>query len=397
MHAATDTIVEPETPRPVAAVITEWRRNSHADVLLTRLLEPENWGHSHPFKLRLAAVYADQFPENDLCRPLCEKHGVPIFPTIRDAVGVGTKGVPVAGVMIIGEHGQYAQNSRAQRLYPRRRLFDDVIHAFRLAGQRVPVFSDKHLSYDWLLARWMYDVARHENVPFLTGSSVPVAWRAPAFDLPRDCTLDAALGLGYGDIEAYGFHALEGYQCLFERSKNGARGPARVRCVTGAELAELLAEGTPRRRLIDAIPVASAPGRPGRRQAELKLQRRDALFLLDYGDFQGTVAMIDGFAECFAFACEEAGAPTPRATVFALESERPFGHFGHLLKAIEHLVLTGRPPYPVERTLITTGTLDALMQSRSQGGITIETPHLAALRYTPADWPYAPGDRGTPA
>src|SRR5262249_53085552 len=128
-------------PKTIAAVITEWRTNSHADVILSRLLEPEAWGHSRPFALKLAAVYADQFPPNDLCRPLCKKHGVPIFPTVTGAVGAGTRSVPVDGVIIIGEHGQYATNSRGQRLYPRRRLFEDVVHAFRVLGKRVPVFS----------------------------------------------------------------------------------------------------------------------------------------------------------------------------------------------------------------------------------------------------------------
>src|SRR4051794_14900977 len=50
-----------DAPKPVAAVITEWRTNSHADVLLTRLLEPEKWGHEGPYRLKLVALYADQF------------------------------------------------------------------------------------------------------------------------------------------------------------------------------------------------------------------------------------------------------------------------------------------------------------------------------------------------
>src|SRR4051812_26490254 len=97
----------PVEPKPIAAVITELRKNSHADVILSRILEPEAWGHSHPFGLKLVSIYADQFPENDLCRSLCKKHDVPIFPTIKGAVGVGTSGVPVEGVIIVGEHGQY--------------------------------------------------------------------------------------------------------------------------------------------------------------------------------------------------------------------------------------------------------------------------------------------------
>src|SRR4029079_3840808 len=92
-------------PRRVAAVITEWRKNSHADVILSRILEPEAWGHTRPFALRIASIYADQFPANDLCRAMCRKHGVPIFPTIRQAIGVGTAEVPVDGVILVGEHG----------------------------------------------------------------------------------------------------------------------------------------------------------------------------------------------------------------------------------------------------------------------------------------------------
>ena len=46
---------------PVAAVITVWRHLSHADVILSRLLEPEAWRHKSAFALKLASVYADQF------------------------------------------------------------------------------------------------------------------------------------------------------------------------------------------------------------------------------------------------------------------------------------------------------------------------------------------------
>jgi len=104
---------------PVAGVITEWRHNSHADVLLSRLLEPEAWRHRTPFALKLVSVYADQFPaKGDLCRESCRKHNVPIFPTIREAIGLGTPRVAVKGVLLIGEHGAYPINSRGQWVYP---------------------------------------------------------------------------------------------------------------------------------------------------------------------------------------------------------------------------------------------------------------------------------------
>jgi hypothetical protein len=46
------------------------------------------------------------------------------------------------------------------------------------------------------------------------------------------------------------------------------------------------------------------------------------------------------------------------------------------------MYLTGKEPYPPERTLLTTGILDAVMTSRFEGHRRIETPWLANLAYT---------------
>jgi hypothetical protein len=59
-------------------------------------------------------------------------------------------------------------------------------------------------------------------------------------------------------------------------------------------------------------------------------------------------------------------------------------HFSFLCNHIEVMFRSEKPSYPVERTLLVTGVLDALHDSRAAGGKRIETPHLAKLAYTPA-------------
>ena len=56
-------------------------------------------------------------------------------------------------------------------------------------------------------------------------------------------------------------------------------------------------------------------------------------------------------------------------------------HFSYLSLNIEEMFITSIPQYPVERTLLTTGILDAIMHSRALGNIRLETPHLAELAY----------------
>ncbi len=71
------------------------------------------------------------------------------------------------------------------------------------------------------------------------------------------------------------------------------------------------------------------------------------------------------------------------STHFWTQEARPGAHFTILLRGIERMMLTGKPAWPAERTLLTSGTLDALLQSYSRGGTPVATPHLR-IPYRPS-------------
>ena len=89
--------------------------------------------------------------------------------------------------------------------------------------------------------------------------------------------------------------------------------------------------------------------------------------------------MLNGYINQFAYAGQIDG--EIQGSQFRLQGGGPHGHFSYLSLNIEEMLLTGVPQYPVERTLLTTGVLDAAMRSRYEGHIRIETPHLADLSY----------------
>lgn len=191
-----------KTPKKkVAGIVTVFARNTHADVLLGKILE----GYLHDGgagpNLQLVSLYVDQRPVGDLSAGLAKKHGFKLCDTIEQALTLGGARLAVDGVICVGEHGDYPVNAREQTLYPRRRFFEEVTKTFAKCGQSVPVFNDKHLAASWEDAKWMYDRARELFVPFMAGSSMPLMWRKPPVWLPMSCGLVGAVAIGYGPYE----------------------------------------------------------------------------------------------------------------------------------------------------------------------------------------------------
>jgi hypothetical protein len=379
--------------KKVAAVVTEYRKWSHADVIVGKVLEGYNHDGGAGPEMEVVSLYVDQFPKGDWSRSLAKKHGFTIYDSIAGALTRGGKTLGVDGVLCIGEHGKYPANAKGQVLYPRRRFFEEVCRVFEKAKKSVPVFNDKHLAATWADARWMYDRSRELFVPFMAGSSVPVTWRRPALKLPIGCQLVEAVQIGYGPFEGYGFHALEGLQCLAERRKGDEAGVRSVQCLQGKAMWEALDGGRLSKELLEAA-MKLVPAHAGGDVRALTEKARDAgVFLIEYRDgFRAAVAMLNGWVHegdggAFVFAGKLAGSEKPAACHFYLQQPDPFAHFAYLVRAIDSMMRTGHAPYPVERTLLTTGILDAVMTSKAEKGRKVETPHLA-IRYTPTDWPF---------
>ena len=101
---------------PVAAVVTAYFNNSHADVLVGKILEGWRQQGGPGPDLELVSLYVDQAPSGDLSRELARKHGFPIAKTIDEAVTLGRDELPVAGVLNVGEHGNYPLSETKQRM-----------------------------------------------------------------------------------------------------------------------------------------------------------------------------------------------------------------------------------------------------------------------------------------
>jgi hypothetical protein len=397
----------------VAALATVYYYLSHAYHIVGRFLDgfmvyDGNGLHRPPFEI--ASLFTEQVaPATDLGRAKANAHGVRQSATIADALTLGTGQLAVDAVLLIAEHGDYPYNAKLQKLYPRARFFREVLDVLRASGRSIPIFIDKHLSYSGVEAREMVDQARALGVPLMAGSSLPVTWRLPPLEIPLGRTIKEIVVAARGDIEIYGFHALETLQCMAERRERQGKpqGVVAVTCLEGDAVWDAGDKGTWSWALLehglgrshsrnpgdikqntrDFMPPA-APGR----DVATKL-RHPIAFVVEYTDgLRATVLILNGHVDDTTVAVrlsDPAGGEKIVSTLMYLPAPPGACFFDPLVLRIEDFFRTRKPPYPVERTLLTGGILDAALESRFQNHRRIETPGLAAIDYAaPADSGY---------
>ena len=375
----------------VAAIVTEYRHNSHADILISRLLQTDTLdGKGNDSPLKLVSLYTDQKPSNDISRMLSASHRFPIFDSIAGALTLGTGQLAVDGVLVIGEHGNYPKSPNGNTQYPKRRFLQEVFQVFRQSSRVVPVFSDKHLADNWRDAQWIYKTARALHVPLMAGSSIPTTWRKPPVDVARGSRVQEIVALTYGPTDAYGFHALEMVQALAEQRQGGETGIASVQCLADDAVWEAAArhdyDPALFRAAWDRLSDTANDGRP-----LAEAVPHPVLFSLFYADgLRAHILELNGAVNQWTAAWRYEGTGNIESTQFQVQDARPGMHFTYLLHGIEQMMLSGTPAWPVERTLLTSGALDALLTSKLQGGVRLATPYLVFSYQSPWRWQQPP-------
>jgi len=366
-----------ERPR-VAAIVSTYHPRSHADVIVGKFVRgfPTDEGLRPP-RAQVASLYIDQVHDNDVGRELAEAHGIRLCRSIPEALTLGGNTLAVDGVLSIAEQGEYADNERGQQLYPRRHFFEQISGVIACAARPVPVFSDKHLATEWADARWICDRARELAIPLMAGSSNPLLWRDPWLEHELGIELDDAVVISYGHVEAYGYHAAEALQAMVERRRGGETGLRAVQCLKGEAVWQAARDGRWSRELAEAAIQVVAKAHESQGPLEASWDRPVA-FLLEYVDgFSATVLHLDsytGYIRGRSYAARVGG--EIQTTGMHSMSAPPFSHFSYLALNVEEMFLSGEPQYPVERTLLVTGAMAALMESAHQGQVRLKTPHL---------------------
>src|SRR5688500_16306591 len=219
----------------------------------------------------------------------------------------------------------------------------------------------------------------------------------PAIDMPLGAEVEEIVCVAFGQVDIYDFHALETMQCMAERRKGGETGVVAIHALRGPSVWDAMKRGSfaaggwdPRlfegclsRSHTLAQPETFSHRYPTQEQIETFVKEPVA-YRFEYADgLVATMLLMNGLVEDFNFAARLKGEKEPLSTMFHLPPNPNVVYSAALMSKAEEMFLTGKAPYPVERTLLTSGLVQAGMRSLHLGQKRLETPHLA-VKYQPA-------------
>jgi hypothetical protein len=369
----------PRRPR-IACLASYWGLpTSHADWIINKLLDGYWWKGAHtPSRVDVVSVYVHQLDTSLLAQKVCKAKNIPIYKTAGEAVMLGGKELAVDGVVIVAEHGNYPTDLKGHWLLPRWWIYQQVIQVFEQSKRSVPVFNDKHLSYNWDDAKWMFDKSRELNFPLTGGSSIPAYFRKPEIEMAADTPIKNSIVVGGAADEGAIFHCVDVLQAFVDRRKGGETGVRSVQSIRGSETWKWV-ERTPwAGNLLEAVRKNF-----DLKQGHFQEGRNPNVCIVNYND--GTnAAVISGAGVGWTYAGEIEGQKDP-TIVSMLGWPGPISQY-HAANGQEHwiteMMLTGKEPFNAERLLLSTGIVNHYMDSNwengrySAVGRRIETPYM---------------------
>jgi len=201
--------------------------------------------------------------------------------------------------------------------------------------------------------------------------------------------------IGIGGSDAMDYHALEAMQCMVERRRGGETGVRAVQLIEGDEVWRAGRDSRWSRRLLEGALARSdsrsgiglSDGRPQdlAHSGELEqLVENPSAYFIEYNDgWQATLLMLNGAVQDYTFAAKVQGLPEVQSTQFLLPPTPNVTYSACLMGKVEEMIVSGRAPYPVERTLLVSGVLERCLQSRLSGHRRLETPELNVCYQAP--------------
>jgi hypothetical protein len=338
-------------------------------------------------------------PRSDLSVARSRQFGFRLCRDIPEALRCGGERLAADAVLAVVEQGNYPKNDKGQTLLPCYDFFQQCVQVFEEEGRAVPYFNHKQLSFSFTEARKMMETAERLRFPLMAGSSLAVTWRLPDVDIPMEAQVQEAVMVGVGALDSGEFDALEAMQCMLERRREGETGVKAVQALEGEDVWAAGSAGRWSKELLSS--ALSRSDTPlgltlldGRTQDLVtsgvlpQLVKDPAAYCIEYADgTRATLLMLNGAAMDFNISARLADGelvstqfflpPTPNATDTAC-----------LAAKIEQMFINRRAPYPVQRTLLTSGLLEACLDSRRRLNQRLQTPHLELSYHPPAESQY---------
>lgn len=370
----------PQKRPRLAVLVSYWGLpTSHADWIVNKLIDGYWWkGEAVPSQVEVVSCYINQFDTSLLGQRVCKAKNIPIYKTVGEAVTLGGKELAVDGVVIVCEHGNYPTDLKGHWLLPRWWIYQQVIKVFEQSKRSVPVFNDKHFSYNWDDAKWMFDKSRELNFPLSGGSSIPLYYRKPEIEIPIDTPIKHSIVVGDAPDEGGFFHCADVLQSLHDRRKGGETGVKSVQSIRGPEMWTWIGKNAWAGNLLEAV----------RKNFDLKPDafqqgRQQNLCIVEYRD--GTKgAVISGHGVGWTYAGEIEGQKDP-TIISMVDFPGPVSQY-HASNAHEHwliqMMLTRKEQFNAERLLVSTGIVNNYMDSNWQDGVyspvgrVVETPYM---------------------